>query len=189
VLTAATATSNGKVLWYLTRGTGLVSLLLLTASMVLGITEAVRWASPRWPRFVTASLHKNVSLLATVFIAVHIVTSVLDGFVRIRWLEVVVPFIGLYRPEWLGLGAVAVDLMVALVITSLLRQYLGYRTWRAIHWTAYACWPLAFIHGLGTGSDTAFGWDLAMSLSCLAAVVGAVLWRFARSSVVARSTT
>jgi methionine sulfoxide reductase heme-binding subunit len=82
---------------------------------------------------------------------------------------------------------VASDLMIALVVTSLLRQHLGYRAWRAVHWAAYACWPIAFVHGLGLGSDTGFGWDLAINLTCLGAVVGAVVWRFARPLVVAES--
>jgi sulfoxide reductase heme-binding subunit YedZ len=181
------AATSGKALWYLTRGTGLVAMLLLTAGLVLGITEAVRWAGPRWPRFVTAGLHKNVSLLAIAFLAAHIVTSVVDGFVPIRWIDAVVPFAGSYRPIWLGLGAVAFDLMIALVATSLLRRRLGYRAWRAVHWAAYACWPIAFVHGLGIGSDTGFGWDLAINMSCLGAVIAAILWRAARSPVMAES--
>ena len=174
-----TAAADTRALWYLTRGTGLVTLVLLTMSVVLGVVETVRWATPRWPRFVTAALHRNVSLLVMVLLAVHIVTSVLDGFVPIRWLDSVVPFVSAYRPVWLGLGALAFDLMLALVITSLARRYIGYPAWRAIHWTAYACWPLALVHGLGTGSDTRLNWVLVLNLACLAAVLAAVAWRLA----------
>jgi sulfoxide reductase heme-binding subunit YedZ len=171
--------ASSQALWYLTRATGLVSLVLLTLSVVLGITEAVRWAHPRWPRFVTAGLHKNISLLVMVFLAVHIVTAIADSFAPIRWLDVIVPFTSQYRPIWMGFGAVAVDLLIALVITSLLRQRLGYRAWRAVHWAAYACWPVALIHGLGTGSDARVGWALGLQLGSLAAVAGAVTWRLA----------
>ena len=90
--------------------------------------------------FLIAALHKNISLLVVVFLAVHIVTAVADNFVPIGWLDVVVPFHSPYRPVWLGLGAIAFDLLAALVVTSLLRNRLGYRAWRAIHWTSYACW-------------------------------------------------
>jgi sulfoxide reductase heme-binding subunit YedZ len=168
-----------KALWYLTRGTGLVSLLLLTLSVVLGILEARRWSSPAWPRFLTAGLHKNVSLLVTAFLTVHIVSAVVDGFAPIGWLDVIVPFRSPYRPVWLGLGAVAVDLLLALVITSLLRQRLGYRAWRAVHWAAYACWPVALLHGLGTGTDVKVRWALMLSLACLGGVFVAVSWRLA----------
>ena len=173
------AAVNAKATWYLTRGTGLVSLLLLTGSVLLGILEVSRWSSPRWPRFVTAGLHKNVSLLVIAFLGVHILTAVVDGFAPIRWLDVLVPFVSRYRPVWLGFGAVAVDLLIAISVTSLMRQRLGYRAWRVVHWMAYACWPVAFFHGLGTGSDTRTGWVLALSLGCLAAVVGSVWWRLA----------
>ena len=174
---AAAHASTTKALWYLSRGTGLVALLLLTGSVALGIVESVGWASSRWPRFVTAALHKNLSLLAAAFLGVHILTAGVDGFATIRWLDVVVPFGSAYRPFWLGLGAVAVDLMLALVVTSLLRRQLGHRAWRAVHWAAYACWPVALLHGLGTGSDTRLGWVVLVNLGCLATVTAAVAWR------------
>jgi sulfoxide reductase heme-binding subunit YedZ len=173
------AASHGRLLWYLTRGSGIVALVLLTASVVLGVLEVKRWSTERWPRFITAGLHKNLSLLAVVFLGIHIATTVVDGFAPIGWLDAVVPFRSGYRPLWLGLGAIAVDLLLALVVTSLLRARLGYRAWRIVHWAAYACWPIAMLHGLGTGSDTKLGLVLALNLGCLAAVVLAVWWRLA----------
>ena len=171
------ATTGGTTLWYLTRGTGIVALVLLTASMALGIMEVNRWASPRWPRFVTAGLHRNLSLLSVAFVGVHVATTILDGFAPIGWLDAVIPFRSPYRPLWLGLGTVAVDLLLALVVTSLLRARLGYRVWKAVHWAAYACWPVALVHGLGTGTDIRRGWALAVNLLSLVAVVVAVWWR------------
>jgi methionine sulfoxide reductase heme-binding subunit len=171
------AVTNTRALWYLTRGTGLVALLLLTLSVVLGIVETVRWASPRWPRFIVAAFHKNVSLLATALLAVHIATTIIDGFAPIGWLDAVVPFRTPYRSVWLGLGALSVDVMIAVVVTSLVRRHIGYRTWRAVHWAAYACWPLAVIHGLGAGTDTKLGWVVLLNLGCLAAVAATVWWR------------
>jgi methionine sulfoxide reductase heme-binding subunit len=178
------AAESTKALWYLTRGSGIVSLILLTVSTVLGITTALRWASTRWPRFIVEGLHKNVSLLSIVFLGVHIVTAVADGYVPIRWIDAVVPFAGQYRPFWLGLGALAFDLLLAVAITSLIRVRLGHRIWRAVHWLAYACWPIAVIHGLGTGSDTGQGWMRIIDIVAIGAVGAAV---FARS--VAHVTT
>jgi methionine sulfoxide reductase heme-binding subunit len=174
------AATNIKALWYLTRATGLVSLLLLTASVVLGILGAKRWTSPRWPRFVTGGLHRNLSLLAVAFVAVHVVTAVTDSFVTITWVNAFVPFTGTYRPLWLGLGAVAGDLLIALIVTSLARPWIGYRVWRAVHWAAYACWPIALVHGLGTGTDVGNGWARAVFIGCLAAVAAATWWRLDR---------
>ncbi len=187
MLLSATLTTNSKALWYMTRGFGLVALLLLTVTMVLGLTQAVRFARPGWPRFVVSALHKNASLLAVAALAVHIVTAVLDSYAPIHIADVFIPFGSKYRPFWLGLGAVAVDLFIALVVTSLMRERLGQRAWRAVHWAAYACWPIAVLHGLGTGSDTKLGWVLVLNLVCIASVLFALWWRLARGWSVANT--
>jgi predicted ferric reductase len=173
------AASTGSAYWYLTRSTGGVALLLLTAAIALGVVDVRRWSTPQWPRFVVDSLHRNISLLAIVFLVVHILTSVLDSFAPISLLDAFVPFAGSYRPLWLGLGAVAFDLLIAVTLTSVLRQRFGYASWRAIHWLTYASWPIALLHGLGTGSDGASTWLLALSIFCAAVVLVAVLIRVA----------
>lgn len=160
--------------WYLTRSTGWVSLLLLTAVVVLGVVEAIRWSTPGWPRFIVHGLHRYVSLLVLVFLGLHILTAVLDSFAPIGLLEAIAPFVGSYRPFWLGLGAVAFDLLVAVAITSAIRRHIGYRAWRIVHWLAYACWPIALIHALGTGSDVKSVWSLALTALCVTAVIVAV---------------
>jgi methionine sulfoxide reductase heme-binding subunit len=168
------ASVGPSVYSYLTRSTGAVSLLLLTGSVVLGVVNVSRWSSPRWPRFMLDSLHRNVSMLALTFLGVHIVTAVLDSFAPISLLEAVLPFIGSYRPLWLGLGAVAFDLLLAVTITSVVRHRLGYRAWRTTHWLAYACWPIALLHSFGTGSDVKSSWLLTLSATCIVAVLVAV---------------
>jgi hypothetical protein len=168
---------NAHALWYATRGTGVVSLLLLTAIVALGVAGATRWKSTRWPRFVVAGLHRNLTLLALVFIALHVITTVADGYAPISLLNAVVPFTSPYRPVWLGLGAVAFDLILALTITSMLRRRVGYGKWRALHWLAYASWPVALVHGLGTGTDARVGWMQAVTVVCIGCVVASVLWR------------
>jgi sulfoxide reductase heme-binding subunit YedZ len=171
--------------WYVTRSTGAVALVLLTVSVVLGVMGAVRYSSaPRWPRFAIDSLHRDVSLLAIVLVVVHVVTTVLDGFAPITLVDGIIPFRSPYRPLWLGLGTIAFDLLLVLVVTSLVRRRLGYRSWRAIHWLAYASWPVAVLHGLGTGTDTKSWWMLGLTVICVAAVVVAVLIRVGRSQPV-----
>jgi methionine sulfoxide reductase heme-binding subunit len=176
-MTAPLAVSGPSAYWYLTRSTGAVTLILLTLTIALGVADVKRLSSQRWPRFVMDSLHRTVSLLAVLFLLVHILTSVLDGFAHISALDAVMPFVGSYRPFWLGLGAVALDLLLAVTLTSLLRRQIGYTTWRATHWLAYACWPIALLHGLGTGSDVRSTWLLALSVGCLAIVLAVVLTR------------
>ena len=173
------ASTGGSAYWYLTRSTGAVALLLLTIALALGVVDVRRWSTPRWPRFVVDSLHRNVALLAMIFLVLHILTSVLDSFASISLLDAVVPFAGSYRPLWLGLGAVAFDLLIAVTLTSMLRQRFGHASWRAIHWLTYASWPIALLHCLGTGSDAASAWLLALSFFCATIVLAAVLVRAA----------
>jgi methionine sulfoxide reductase heme-binding subunit len=171
--------ATGSIDWYLTRATGMVALLLLTVAIVLGVIDVKRLSSGRWPRFVVDALHRNVALLAMGFLGLHIVTSVIDSYVSISWLDAVVPFVGSYRPFWLGLGAIAFDLLVAVTVTSMLRRHMGYASWRAVHWLTYASWPIALVHGFGTGSDVHSLWLTGLSVTCLLAVLATVVVRVA----------
>jgi sulfoxide reductase heme-binding subunit YedZ len=171
------ASAGPSIYWYLTRSTGAVALILLTGAIALGVADVQRWSTPNWPRFIVDSVHRNVSLLAMVFLVLHILTSVLDSFAPISLIDAVIPFVGTYRPFWLGLGAVSFDLLIAVTVTSLLRQRIGFGTWRAVHWLTYASWPIALLHGLGTGSDVKATWLLALSIICLLVVLAAVLTR------------
>lgn len=164
-------------LWYATRATGVIALVLLTATVVLGVAGTARFTVPRWPRVVTAGLHRDLSLLVVGFVGAHVLTTVLDSYAPIGWISVVLPFTSSYRPLWLSLGAIACDLLLAVMLTSLLRVRLGYRSWRAVHWLAYACWPIALWHGLGTGTDSRLTWLLGLDAVCVAAVACAVWWR------------
>ena len=172
-----TAATTSQLLWYTTRATGIVALVLLTGSVVLGVLTSVRHETRSWPRFTFQDLHRRISLLAVVFVALHVVTTVSDSFAPIGWVSVVIPFTSQYRRLWLGLGTVAVDLLLAVTVSSLLRQRINPRTWRALHWLAYASWPFAVVHGLGTGTDPHLRWMILLVAACLVAVVAAIAWR------------
>jgi predicted ferric reductase len=165
--------------WYLMRGSGVVTLILFSGVVALGIATTNRWRPGRLPRFVTLGLHRNLSLLAVVFLVVHIVTAVLDSYSHMRLIQVLLPFPAGPYPLWLGLGALSLDLMLAVVVTSLLRHRLSRRVWKSVHWLAYASWPLAFAHGLGMGTDAGSVWLLVMALGCLGTVLAAATWRVA----------
>lgn len=173
---------DSAVMWYAGQATGIVTLVLLSAVMVLGISVRRQVRLPGMPRLAAVALHRSISLLAMVFLAVHILTSVVDSYVDISLLAAVVPFASSYEPLWVGFGAVALDLILAVVVTSLFRARLGRRTWRAVHWLAYACWPVAVLHGITMGSGTGnpmSGWQLWLTIGCVVTVLGAVAWRVA----------
>ena len=168
---------NGPGLWYATRATGLVTLLLLTVSVLLGILTAGRFATAHWPRFLSQGLHRNISLLVLVFLALHVGTTVIDTYTAIPLTAAFIPFSSSYKTAWLGLGAVALDLFLALVATSLLRTRIGHRSWRQVHWLAYACWPVAVAHGLGIGTDRDVTWVFVLTVACALAVLAVAAWR------------
>jgi sulfoxide reductase heme-binding subunit YedZ len=163
--------TSGREFWYLTRGTGIVALVLLTASVSFGIAASLRAHSERWPRFAIGRVHRNLTLLSVVFVAVHVVTTVADGYAPIGLLDGVIPFLSPYRPIWLGLGTVAFDLLLALVVTSYVRGLIGARAWRAVHWLAYVSWPVALAHSFGTGTDARAAWLVAIGVAALGAVI------------------
>jgi sulfoxide reductase heme-binding subunit YedZ len=168
---------SDQILWLAARGAGIVSLLLFTSVVCLGVLTVVRWQSPSWPRFLSVGLHRNLALLSVVFLALHIVSAVIDPYTSLGFIAAAIPFASTYRPLWVGLGVIAFDLLLALVVSSLLRARLGQRAWRAIHWLAYAAWPLALAHGFGAGSDGSAAWMIGIQVACVAAVGGAVAWR------------
>jgi sulfoxide reductase heme-binding subunit YedZ len=167
-------------LWYADRASGAVTMLLLTATVVLGLGTTVRWKSTVWPKYISAALHQNLSYLILCFLALHVATAILDPFAKLGLRDALVPFSSWYRPLWLGLGVVAAELVVALVLTSLVRKHIGFRLWRVIHWCAYIAWPAALLHGLGTGSDARMAWFLwSQGICVLAAWLALVVWRLA----------
>jgi len=179
-------------LWYFGRGTGVSALVLFTLVMVLGLLVRSGWSAPAMPRFVVSAVHRTTSLTAVGLLAVHVVTLLFDPYAQLRLVDAVVPFLGAYRPLWQGLGTLALDLVVLLVASSLLRDRLGRRTWRTLHWAAYLCWPAAVAHAIGNGTDGTNGWMLALTGACVVAVGGALTLRLKagrRTDVVAGPVT
>lgn len=170
---------SSTALWYLSRASGVVLLVVLSLAAVLGVMSRQRTELPGMLRAATPALHRNVSLLAVALLAIHVLTSVLDPFVAIGWLAVVVPFASGYEPFRLALGALSLDLVAAVTVTSLLRKRLSWSTWRAVHWLAYAAWPLAVLHSVTAATDLQSGALLAVTLLSVGAVAGTVAWRVA----------
>jgi sulfoxide reductase heme-binding subunit YedZ len=166
-----------QVPWFAARGAGAVSLLLLSASVSLGLVTVTRFQRDGWPRFLNYELHRRISLLSVVFLGVHIVAAVADPFTHLGIAAALVPLASTYRPIPVALGVVSVYLFVALIATSLLRKHVGQRAWRAIHWTSYAMWPLAVVHGMASGTDALAPWMLAVEIGSMAVVAAALAWR------------
>ena len=176
-VTSAAAVTGSQGLWFVSRGSGLVLLVLLTAIVVLGTATRAGWTSRRWPRFAVAELHRTLSLFAVALLALHVLTAILDRYVTIGWAATVIPFTSPYRRLAIGLGTLAADIGTAVLLTSLLRSRLGYRWWRAVHWLAYLAWPAAFVHALTAGNDLRGGWAAVIGWGSAVVVTVAALPR------------
>lgn len=168
---------NSTALWYTTRASGLMALILLTLTMVLGITTTTRARARNWPGFAQQEMHRRISMIAVVFLGIHVLTSVLDTYVSISWAAIIIPFTSSYGRFWVGVGAISLDLMIAVFATSLLRARMRPGTWRAIHWLAYLSWPVALAHTFGMGTDAGESWVIVLGIACVAAVAAALAWR------------
>jgi len=169
--------SSSIALWYASRATGVVCLVLTTTVVLLGVLVSKQRRLPGLPRFGVVHLHRYLSLLAVGFVTVHILTAIVDSYVSISLAAAIIPFVSAYKPLWLGLGAVSIDLMAALIVTSLVRARIGRNAWRVVHWVAYAAWPIAVLHSIGTGPDLRRGPLLWLTLGSVLAVLAAIGWR------------
>ena len=174
--------NSHTVLWYASRATGVVALLLMTAVVLLGLLVTRQGRLPGLPRFAVTGLHRNLSLVAVVFVVLHVLTAVADSYVRIPLISAVVPLASSYERLALGLGAVSLDIMIAVIVTSLLRRHLSRRLWRAVHLLAYVSWPVAWLHSITSSTDLRHGWLFLTAVGCALLVVVAVLWRLSAAS-------
>ena len=171
------STLFGNPLWFATRATGSIALILLTVTVVIGVAGARRYAPTAVGRFEINALHRNISVLCLAVLAVHIATTLADSYVPIGWVSAFVPLTSPYRTLWVAFGAVAFDLLLAVALTSAVRLRIGLRRWKAVHYLAYAAWPVAVLHGFNTGTDTKLGAQELLYVLCAAAVAFAGMWR------------
>ena len=176
-----TAGGFDSALWSFGRGAGLVALGLFTLSLVLGIIGRSGRSLPLVGRVGVSDLHRTAALTGTSLVVVHVGSLLVDPYAQLRVVDLLLPFLGAYRPFWLGIGTLAADILVLVTLVSLLRTRIGPRVFRSVHWATYVLWPLALVHALGTGSDATSPWFRAFAVGCVLAIVCAVWWRLTPS--------
>jgi predicted ferric reductase len=169
--------TGSQALWFVSRASGLALLAGFSATVVLGVAARLGSASRRWSRLTLGEVHRTLGLFSVAFLGLHVATAISDPYVTIGWAATVLPFASPYRTLAIGLGALAVDLGGAVLITSLMRQRLGYRGWRAVHWLAYLAWPVAFAHSVTAGGDLRIWWAALVEYCCALAVATAMAAR------------
>ncbi len=151
---ALAAADTGHAAWYLSRASGLVLMVLLTASTLIGLLVSTRAAEPGLPRPLAFDLHQFVSSLTLTFIAIHAGTLLFDQYLPFSAAALLVPFWGDYQAFWMALGVGAMWLTVAVIAISWYRSRVGRALWRQVHYLSFAAYAMAVVHGIGAGPDT-----------------------------------
>jgi sulfoxide reductase heme-binding subunit YedZ len=149
--------------WLISRASGIVAVILISLSVLMGLVMAARLLRPVHKRAVV-HLHEYVAILSLVAIAVHGLTLLGDTWLKPGLTGITVPFALGYRPVWTGLGLIAGYLALLLGPTFYLRRRIGTRRWRKLHRATTIVWLLAAVHALGSGSDAGTVWLRAIVL-------------------------
>lgn len=161
--------------WILARASGLLAYALVTTSVLAGLVLKARpFGTALKPASVT-DLHRFLALLALGAIGLHGAALVLDTAVPMSLADLLVPGVAPYRPLWTGLGVLAAELTLVVYASFSVRKRIGTRTWRRLHWAAYAIFALATVHGLAAGTYS--GRALTLYGAAAGAVLTAIAWR------------
>jgi methionine sulfoxide reductase heme-binding subunit len=162
-------------LWYTARGAGLAALVLLSTATALGALASMPTRDAA-RRVVVQYAHRSAAVLGVALIVLHVTAIVLDPRANVGLLSALVPFTSGYRPEWVGLGTIAMYLMLTVAALGAARGRLAssvraVRVWRGLHALSYGAWAVAVLHGLESGTDVGLAWTNLVFLGCVLAVV------------------
>jgi len=158
--------------WYVARSAGIVGWAVLAASVLWGLALSTRVLGPK-PRAVwMTDLHRFLGGLATIFTAIHVGALLFDRYVGFGLGDVLVPLRSSHRPLAVAWGVVALYLLVAVEVTSLVRTRLPRKLWRWVHTSSFGLFVLSTVHGLSAGSDT--GRPLTLVMLCVSVAVFAL---------------
>ena len=163
--------------WYLSRSAGLVAYLVLFFVVVLGISIRTRGLDKYLARWKVTDLHTFLSLLALSFVALHAGVLLWDGFVGYSPLDILVPFATPYRTVWTAVGISTAYLLALIAVSFPARRWIGYRTWRTMHYFTFLAYLAALAHGVFMGTDSQTGWAQLLYISTASVVLILGLYR------------
>jgi sulfoxide reductase heme-binding subunit YedZ len=173
--------------WILARASGLTAYVLLTLSVLAGLTVTSKPFGKAVRIPTVTDLHRFLALLGLGAVAIHGATLVLDSTIKIAPAALLVPGLVPYRPVWTSLGVLSAELMLVVYLSFGLRKRIGVRNWRRLHYVTYAIFAAATLHGLAAGTDTSQRWAVWLYAGAVGAVVAATAWRALTASAM-RST-
>lgn len=166
-------TGDQSWLWYISRGTALVALLMLTVAVALGVVTWGRTTFSGIPRFAWQGIHRNAAIMGSTLVAIHIVAALIQPWSQLGILNVVSPIASRSDPA----AVVGVEGLTLVFVTSAARRALTPRLWRGLHLLVYPTWLLTVVHALRRGSDAATPWGMGVIAGCCSVVAVTLIWR------------
>jgi len=167
--------TSAKAFWFISRSSGVLAYLLLTLSVVWGLVQSGAILRPTIPPALALGLHNFLSWAGLVMSALHALVLLGDNNPTMNLADIVIPFVGPYRPIWVGLGVVGIYLMLLVSVSFYVRSKIGQKNFRLLHYTSYAAFLLVSWHAMGAGTDTS-----ALRLvyvTCISGVGLLTVWR------------
>lgn len=144
--------------WYLARAAGVVTFGLLALSTTMGMLISTRAGDKLFERPWVFELHRFSSLLALLFLGLHMGALLPDPWTHFRFVDLLLPGASYWRPWAVAAGIIAMYGSVVGIATFYIRKFIGHRAWRLIHYTTFATFFLALVHGVAAGSDAGAAW-------------------------------
>ena len=171
------AADSVQIWWYVTRASGIIAYLLMWFSTVLGLAVTSKYLDGMLDRLFTYDFHEFISLLSVAFTLVHVLVLMLDRYLPYSLAQILVPFISPYRPFWVGVGVIAFYIILLVTVTFYLRNRIGTRTFRVIHYLSLLGYIGVTLHGYYSGTDTALAsMQILYKVSGLAVLFLMVYW-------------
>jgi hypothetical protein len=166
-----------KIYWYLSRAAGFVSFTILWVSMALGLGITNKLVRV-WPGAPSAfAVHQFTSLLGLAFAAYHGLVLMGDHFVDFSLPRLLIPFSIAYETFWIGLGQVCFYVWLAVVLSFYIRQRIGQKTWRLLHYVNFVVYVMGFMHGIKSGTDSDVPWVSGYFWTSAAILVALLVYR------------
>ncbi len=143
-----------KTPWYFTRSAGTVAYLLLASSTIWGLLLSTKLLKEHIPAALSLAMHNILSWLAVVLTSLHALALLWDSYYSYSLADLTVPFIGPYKPGWVGLGIIGFYLMFLTSLSFNFRKQIGQKRWRQLHYLTFGVYLLATVHGVTAGTDS-----------------------------------
>jgi sulfoxide reductase heme-binding subunit YedZ len=146
------------VWWYMTRASAIVAFALVGLTTGLGLVVTSRLGDGILGRPWVFEVHKFTSLLALAFIGLHLAVLIPDPWTDFEPMDLLLPGPSPYRPLAVAIGVLAMYGAVVAAGSFYIKEHLGRRTWRALHYASFGAFLLALLHGLYAGTDSGEPW-------------------------------